>query len=340
MINVKIWENENHRFLRLFQNENDDKIPILFMMVGIAGSGKTTIANSIEIIRDNEIIKPMVFSSDALRKEMYGDENDQEHNGEIFQELRLRIGKALKFKKHVVLDATNLSKKRRKNMINALKAYYQCHIVCVCVLAPIETITQRNSDRKRKVPNEVIKRMHLTFEPPGVEEEFEEIILIHNYGDAIKRKYTLENFFHGDIDAVHVSQENSHHTLTIGDHCIEAYKYIKERYKGNDLLAYAALMHDIGKVVSKSRLNSHGEDDGECHYYNHQCCGAYDSFFYMNDLNISDEDKLHIANLIYYHMRPFAFNQSEKAVRKIKSCVGEEFFDEIMKLHEADKAAH
>ena len=42
----------------------------------------------------------------------------------------------------------------------------------------------------------------------------------------------------------------------------------------------AALLHDQGKIMTKSRINSKGEDDGNCHYYQHHCVGAYNSIFY------------------------------------------------------------
>ena len=63
------------------------KKPNFYMLVGLSGSGK----NSYKF--EEEIIK---VSSDALRAELYGDENDQAHNSEIFNELHRRIINFLK----------------------------------------------------------------------------------------------------------------------------------------------------------------------------------------------------------------------------------------------------
>ena len=54
-----------------------------YMLVGLPGSGKSTIAK--KMIEKNPNIK--VFSSDSLRKELWGDENKQGDNSKLFNEL-------------------------------------------------------------------------------------------------------------------------------------------------------------------------------------------------------------------------------------------------------------
>ena len=54
------------------------KKPKFYILVGLSGSGKSSYNFGEEIIK---------ISSDALRAELYGDENDQTHNSEIFNEL-------------------------------------------------------------------------------------------------------------------------------------------------------------------------------------------------------------------------------------------------------------
>lgn len=103
----------------------------------------------------------------------------------------------------------------------------------------------------------------------------------------------------------------------------------------------AALLHDIGKPFTKSHLNFRGEIDTECHYYNHQNCGSYDALFYLDALGVPDNEKIHISNLIYYHMHPFTtWKQSEKARQRDIKQIGETFYNEVMLLNEADLAAH
>lgn len=64
--------------------------PILYYLVGLPASGKSTWAKNMV---DNDTI---LLSSDNLREELYGDINNQEHNGELFQEINKRVKNLLK----------------------------------------------------------------------------------------------------------------------------------------------------------------------------------------------------------------------------------------------------
>ena len=68
------------------------------MLCGISGSGKSS------WLAPDNCIK---ISSDALRLEMFGDETDQTHNSEVFNELHNRVRENLKNGKNVIYDATN-----------------------------------------------------------------------------------------------------------------------------------------------------------------------------------------------------------------------------------------
>ena len=55
----------------------------------------------------------------------------------------------------------------------------------------------------------------------------------------------------------------------------------------------------------------------------------------------SVESVLYISSLICYHMMPYVFEKSnEKTVERYKNLWGEEFYNDIMRLHEADVASH
>lgn len=56
------------------------------MMIGLVGSGKSEQAKKLAAKYDAEI-----FSSDALREEMFGDVNHQTNNDVLFKELHKRI---------------------------------------------------------------------------------------------------------------------------------------------------------------------------------------------------------------------------------------------------------
>lgn len=139
------------------------------------------------------------------------------------------------------------------------------------------------------------------------------------------------------------NQCNHHHTLTLGEHCTKVSNYILNHCPITNqtlLLHITALLHDVGKIFTQTNINSKGEKDGECHYYQHNCVGVYDSIFYIYNLGYYVDDIIHVSNIIYYHMCPYAEWKNEKLRDKMKAFLGEKLFDDIMILHEADKSAH
>ena len=297
----------------------------LIMLVGIPGSGKTSWAYK----TINKIENCVIHSSDNLRKELYGDENDQEHNSELFNELHNRIRQSLKEGKTVIYDATNLNKKRRIKFLNTLGPVRK---ICVLFLTDLSECLKRNRERGKNIPDEVIYNMYKTFCPPYYHEGFDEI-QIKQY--SWKNPYMLINMTKG------FDQENEHHKLDLKSHLWECYKYLSEE---NEKLQIAGMFHDIGKLFTKTYVNIKGVADGNCHYYNHQNVSAYEFLQCLIDYNVQEElkdDALYTANLIYFHMHPYlSWTQSEKAKERDRLRIGEEMFNDIMKLHEADVKAH
>ena len=76
------------------------------VMVGFPGSGKSTYASKLAASEN-----AVVFSSDALRKELYGSEAVQDRNEEVFNALMKRMIEALKAGESVIFDAMNISSK-------------------------------------------------------------------------------------------------------------------------------------------------------------------------------------------------------------------------------------
>lgn len=307
--------------------------PKLIMMIGLPGSGKSSFAD--EYIKNHK--NTVKHSSDELRKELYGDISDQSHNIEVFTELHRRIKTDLRNGKNVIYDATNVTKKSRISFLQSLNNI-ECSKEAVLLMTSIEKCIENNNNRERSVPEGVINAMYKRYCPPDYSEGFNKITILFDY---YKELYDLKRLFEGDCGIDNFNQDNKHHTLTLGEHCKKAYEMICNDYPEDFRLQMATLLHDIGKIDTKTNVNTKGEIDTDYHYYNHDNVGSYNCLFYLKDIFEDDDDLIYIANLIYYHMRPYlAWKQSKKAKSRDIDLIGKSMFNAIMALHKADVSAH
>lgn len=132
-------------------------------------------------------------------------------------------------------------------------------------------------------------------------------------------------------------QDNPHHSMSLGKHC----RRVGNALTGNSLLECVGYLHDCGKPFTKSFVNSKGEETDMAHYYQHYCVGAYDSLFYSYPNGV---DKLDVSILINLHMMPYFWEKDkehgDKTRDKYQKLWGDTLFDNVIKLHKADKAAH
>lgn len=298
-----------------------------YMMVGLPGSGKSTYAESIP--------NASVMSSDKLREAMFGDQQCQKFNGLLFDTLHDALLCRMKYGEDVVYDATNIDFRRRMDFLSRVRRIFGDSVKCVCVfmLTPYESCLSMNSGRERKVPDDVIFRMHKNLDIPMYAEGWDEIVFHRppalDYMEKVKDLATLEH-------------DNPHHTLTVGQHCLATLARLDSDYpNAPEYLRRAAILHDFGKEKTKGFLDSRGNPSESAHFYNHERVGAYDSFFYTGDL--SHDDQLRTALLIRWHMYPYTIDHSnnpEKTRSKLERLVGPTVMDEVMILNQCDRAGH
>ena len=140
----------------------------LHVMVGVPASGKSTVAQE---LKDKGAVW---LSSDKIREEVYGNEAIQGNGKVVFETLFDRTKEALENGQTVVYDATCLYEEVRSDLLSQLSGTYEkayCHYCDV----PLETALERNSNRDRVVPEEVIERMYNNIQPPSESEAFDDI---------------------------------------------------------------------------------------------------------------------------------------------------------------------
>lgn len=140
------------------------------MMVGIPGSGKSSVAA--EIVQEE---RGIVVSSDNIREELFGNASNMGKNGVIFGEMLKRSLKELEKGKSVIYDATNIRRSERKSLLKKFDKYYK---ECYFINVSLEEALKRNFSRNRQVPEEVIVKMFERLQSPEVTEGWDNIIVI------------------------------------------------------------------------------------------------------------------------------------------------------------------
>lgn len=337
-------------------------MPIIYMLVGLPSSGKSTWT------KNNSLkLNAVIHSSDALREELYGDESVQGNNVELFEELHKRIKSSLESGENVIYDATNISQKRRRHFVREFSKYHKKAIYFntsfgACVL--------RDAVRKRKVGEEVIKRMYHNLQVPTYAEGWDEIEIVYDHyinpfhtKDEFEKllisKPTHEHMFQmigglGEFkeffNIYNMPQDSPYHTFSISRHIYYVYEYVYDNYgkvPDNERLSmtkdemvkmlWFAVLHDVGKGHTKSFYNHNGELKRYASFLGHENVSAQIAVSILNSLGYDDDYILDVAELVQLHMR--LLNASQKTEKKLLDFVGEHKFNKLMFFREADTSA-
>lgn len=293
-------------------------VPVLTMMVGLPGSGKSYLAK--ELAKETE--NTVVLASDDIREELFGDVNDMTKHKEVFTELHRRAYDALRAGQSVIYDATNLNSKRRMSFLKTIdSAGIQCTKNCYLMAFSYCDCLENNVARERVVPAKVINKMREKFQPPYYFEGWDNIEIVR--GTMAWKLPDVEMLYLMDY-----YEYNEHHTETLGDHlqttCFEVAKKTKDSN-----VRTAAILHDIGKPFVRTMTDARGNPSDDAHYYGHENVGAYEALFYKCD------DPLYVSVLVNLHMRPFTL-KTEKVREKYRKLWGEKLYNDVMLIHEAD----
>lgn len=299
------------------------------------GSGKSTLVTKRydydRIFKHNTTI----LSSDEIRKQLYGDENDQTHNEEVFQYIKDTSVEQLEKGQRVIIDATNLSRKARQSITDyvdqELSFYEYGFIKFVVVATPYYQCLENNRKRSRQVPENVIERMYKQFEFPTLSETVHEIEVVYPF-EIDKDFYGMKHPYENLMNFPH---DTPYHTLTVGEHMKKTYE-IMQLLTSDKVLLKAAELHDIGKPFCKEII----EGEGRARYYNHANVGSYEAMFYAKCAKFNKEETYQLINLIQFHMRAHDCVDNEKATQKLKLIIGEELYYKLQALRIADKEAH
>ncbi len=298
----------------------------LIVMCGLSASGKSTIAKELAIKHNACIV-----SSDSIREEICRDVADQSKNEEVFKIFHKRIREYLNKEQNVIADATNITMKSRRAIIENVRKL-DVEKICYIIPKKFKDCIRDNRNRKHPVPEEVIAAQRSKFQIPFKEEGWEEIIIYdmdYTYAD----KFTPEAM---SFSMIGFDQKNPHHNMYLDQHCDFVYNMFSggqhpyNIYKNGFLMG--ASLHDIGKLYTQSI-----DENSIAHYLRHENIGSY---FVLTSLylwkNFTDDDLLDCCFLINYHMMPFSW-ENEKTKNRWRERFGEYKYETLMRFHECDK---
>lgn len=141
-----------------------DKGKVLFLLVGPPASGKSTWGK--QYSADNNVT---YVSTDGIRGEIGTGEGDQSVSAAAFSIARNRATQSLSSGKSVMIDATNVNPKARKDWIKLAKDQ-GAFTVAVTFEVPYDELLRRDAKRERHVPPDVIKSFVDRYQRPTTQE--------------------------------------------------------------------------------------------------------------------------------------------------------------------------
>ncbi|OUL37777.1 AAA family ATPase [Nostoc sp. T09] len=157
----------------------------LLLLIGLPGSGKSTWAKKLLV----ECPQMQLISTDAIRGLLFGNEAIQGPWLLIWREIQRQLQQASISGKTTIYDATNAQRRHRREIVALARDVGFSKIIGIWADTPLWLCLARNQKRDRRVPEEIILRMHcqLRDAPPNLEEGLDCLIRfsqLRKYGNC------------------------------------------------------------------------------------------------------------------------------------------------------------
>lgn len=287
-------------------------------MIGVPCVGKTTYIK--ETFKNKKII-----SSDDIRLEIFGNlkaGNTSNGNQKTWRLINKRLKKAFESKEvnDIVLDATNLSRKRRIPYYNQAHKYgYK--VESIWLEKPYDIIVKRNKARKgsdKYIPSNILKDMFVRLEPPILNLDCDCYYFNqpkHNvfHGYELRSFQSFVLYFLGRDPFEYQFKENGKwHQESIESH-LRLTSAIGAMTKYPDKLRIVGLWHDIGKDFVRNWVDK----DKTWAYYNHDVLSARLFYLYHELLyEYQIPDSITEYKIIRWHMMALKGPISPKVIKR------------------------
>ena len=139
------------------------------MLVGFPGAGKSTFAG--ELVKKNY----HVWSTDSIREEF--NLHEPEQIDIVLGIIKERIKLSVDCSANIVFDSTNLTKKRRAEILN-LSYLFNYEKICIIFDTPLDICMERNSHRQgyARVPDKEYGILEKIYRKPAYKEGWDHIL--------------------------------------------------------------------------------------------------------------------------------------------------------------------
>lgn len=297
-------------------------MPEIKILTAPPGAGKTTWAMKYLKEHPDDTVH---ISSDETRKKLFGDETCQDDPCRVFGTMCSRAADALKNGFNVIYDATDMTRKSRRQIIGSVPK--GTTVIAQIIWRSPEKCIEADKERTRTVGEHVIDRMIRSFQAPYYDEGFDKIEWHLNVFDF----FLPAAYFYHVWSRCDISQDNPHHSMTVVEHNTSVGAYLSKLGVPIELVI-AGNFHDIGKPYVKDFHDFKGEPTEIAHYYGHQGYSAWLSIPCLTHPPWQEYDTRKICWLISNHMEPYMNTKYYKNLPP-------ELKAELDLLHEADEHA-
>ena len=304
--------------------------------------------------------KCVLLSSDDIRSKEQITTYDLQSNQKVFNIMNDLAIKSLKKNLSVIYDATNLTIKDRKHILSLIKENeINCQKIAYIIPTNILFAKAQNIKRQNVVPEQVIERQYKRFQFPVESEGFDDIeihgcqtvkVLMHKDHVDLLKHTRKEKMLYESVSPYftimeNFEQHNSHHDYLLGKHCELTSQMLIQKIRTKEImieksfcnsLILAGYLHDYGKP-----FDFFIDERGEYHYFNHANIGTYNLLWLCIFIwhYVSWNTFLNVLRMVNYHMEVFQWDKmTQKTLNNKKEVYGENLFNSLKLLHEADIA--
>lgn len=176
-----------------------------------------------------------------------------------------------------------------------------------------------------------------------IQAELNKILLSKNAVVGINYLHELGamKFIIPEFEECYDMSQNSYHFGDVAEHTLAVLQHHCSTYQPNLIERIACLLHDIGKIQTRTVDNN-----GKVHFYDHEYAGVGMCESILKDLKYDNETIKEVCFLVKNHMRTKQGGDGGKLIKDkslnklLYECGTKERFESLMRIIECDNLSH